>query len=76
MEEKKLGKKEKCGDVEEEEKRKKEPKIASPCKNVYLTVIPVHPPLVVFYFPCVLCRCDILFRPVCFCVVCRTLVSV
>lgn len=72
-----MGKTEKCGDDEEEEERKKErSKIASPCKNVYLTVVPVHnfAPCVVFPHLCVvLCWCDILFYVVCFLVVSRTL---
>lgn len=70
-----MGKTEKCGDdEEEEEERKKEAKIASQCKNVYLTVVPVHCLLLVLcLLICVwLCVGEVfLFYVLCF--VCRTL---
>lgn len=49
--------------------RKKEAKIASPCKNVYLTAVPVHCLLLVLSSLTrvwCLCSCDILFYVLCF----------
>lgn len=55
--------------------KKERSKIASPCKNVYLTVVPVHRLLLVLCsLTCVvLCWCDILFCVLCVFVSCSAL---
>ncbi len=54
--------------------KKDRSKIASPCKNVYLTVVHCFAPCVVFPHLCViLCWCDILFYVLCVFVLCAAL---
>lgn len=57
-------------------RRRKEAKIASPCKDVYLTVVAVHCFALCVVFPhlcVVLCWCDILFYVPCVFVLSATL---